>query len=340
MPRPLRIPSIGKQSNALLNNARAQTSSFDAVKSSIGFKTAKPSSYLSSSPSSALVFPIDLRGQPNVNTIEFTAFEKDGGGVTQHKIFFPCPANIAINDSATYNTVELGTVGGAALGQGGGFGGILGGIAGGIANTLLGRAGAAKQNFSLGEIAGAMASNVPIGGDIAKVKGRTLQNPNTNTVFSGNALRSFTFTFKMVASSADEAELIRKIHSKFRKFTYASAGGDQNLLLAFPPTWTIRFLNGRGEENPYIPKIYSCYLVSIETSLNSTTNMFHSGGEPLEVDISVSYQETRVLNRFDIDNLETESLGAERGIDENGAPSVRSGLNTNTKPNEIEGGND
>jgi hypothetical protein len=336
MPIPLRIPSIGKQSNALLNNARAQvTSSFDAVKSSIGFKTAKPSSYLSSSPSGALVFPIDLRGQPNVNTIEFTAFEKDSGGVTQHKIFFPCPANIAINDSATYNTVELGTLGGAAasvIEQGGGLSGI--------AKNVVGQAGAAKQNFSLGEIAGAMSSKLPIGGDIAKLKGRTLQNPNTNTVFSGNALRSFTFAFKMVASSADEAELIRKIHSKFRTFTYASAGGDQNLLLAFPPTWTIRFLNGRGEENPYIPKIYSCYLVSIETSLNSTTNMFHSGGEPLEVDISVSYQETRVLNRFDIVNLERESLGAERGIDENGAPSIGSGVNTNTKPNEIEGGND
>lgn len=339
MPIPLRIPSIGKQSNALINNAKAQvTSSFDAVKSSIGFETAKPSSYLASSPSGSLVFPIDLRGQPNVNTIEFTAFQKDTGGVTQHKIFFPCPANIAINDSATYNTVELGVIGGVAaaiLEKGGGLGGI--------AKNVLGQVGAAKQNFGAGEIAAALTSKLlptGVGGNVAKVKGRTLDNPNTNTVFSGNALRSFTFAFKMVASSADEAELIRKIHSKFRTFTYADAGGDQNVLLAFPPTWTIRFLNGRGEENPYIPKIYSCYLVSIETSLNSTTNMFHSGGEPLEVDISVSYQETRVLNRFDIDNLEGESLGAERGIDENGVPKSGFGVNTNTKPNEIEGGND
>jgi hypothetical protein len=336
MPIPLRIPSIGKQSNALINNAKSQvTSSFDAIKSSIGFETAKPSSYLASSPSGSLVFPIDLRGQPNVNTIEFTAYEKDNGGVTQHKIFFPCPANIAINDSATYNTIELGALGGvaaSAIEQGGGLGGI--------AKNVLGQAGAAKQNFSGGEILGAMSSKLPIGGDIAKLKGRTLTNPNTNTVFSGNALRSFTFAFKMVASSADEAELIRKIHSKFRTFTYAAAGGDQNLLLAFPPTWTIRFLNGRGEENSFIPKIYSCYLVSIETSLNSTTNMFHSGGEPLEVDISVSYQETRVLNRTDIDNLEANSLGSDRGIDEDGVPKSGVGVNTNTKPNEIEGGND
>jgi hypothetical protein len=68
--------------------------------------------------------------------------------------------------------------------------------------------------------------------------------------------------------------------------------------------------------------------------------MFHSGGEPLEVDISVSYQETRVLNRKDIINLEEESLGAERGIDENGVAKSGFGVNTNTKPNEIEGGND
>lgn len=335
MPIPLRTSSIGKQSNALLNNARSQvSSSFDSIKSSIGFTSNKPAEYLSSVASGSLVFPIDLRGQPNVNTIEFTAFEKNTKGVTQHKIFFPCPANIAINDSATYNTVDLGGIGGAAVAAAEKGGGLSG-----MAKDLFEQA----KSLKAGEVAGAMAQKLIPGplGDAVKLKNKVLFNPNTNTVFSGNALRSFTFSFKMIASSEEEAELIRKIHSKFRAFTYANAGGDQNLLLEFPPTWTIRFLNGSGEENPFIPKIYSCYLVSTETSLNATTNMFHSGGQPLEVDVSVSYQESRVLNRVDIDGLETGSLGAERGIDENGtAKSGVGSVDTNTQPNEIEGENE
>jgi len=131
----------------------------------------------------------------------------------------------------------------------------------------------------------------------------------------------------MIAHSPEEAEAIREIHSKFRAFTYAdSRSNAQNLILSFPPTWTIRFLDGRGKENKFIPKIFSCYLVSIESTFNSTTNMFHSDGAPLEVDISVSYQETRTLTRTDIDDLESETIGADRGIDsETGAPKLGGG---------------
>tara|TARA_R110000772_G_scaffold202490_3_gene312806 strand:+ start:2139 stop:3170 length:1032 start_codon:yes stop_codon:yes gene_type:complete len=343
MPIPLNISSIGKQATALANNARAQTaSSINAVKNSIGLRGNDVPSYLSSVSTDSLVFPIELRGQPSVNTIEFTAYVKGTDGVKQHKIFFPCPANIAINDSATYNAVELGVMGGVAVAatESGGEGSGVSGMAG----KVMAQIGTTTQNFKAGEIGAAIGAKLPgvpasVKG-IASIKGRTLDNPNTNTVFNGNALRTFAFSFKMIASSEDEAELVRKIHSKFRAFTYADAGGAQNILLAFPPTWTIRFLNGEGKENPYIPKVYSCYLLSIESSFNATTNMFHSGGAPLEVDINISYQESRVLNRFDINNLEAGSLGDDRGIDENGAPRSSGSTDTNTTPKQISGPND
>ena len=53
--------------------------------------------------------------------------------------------------------------------------------------------------------------------------------------------------------------------------------------------------------------------------------MFHRDGAPFEVDISVSYQETRTLTRTDIDDLEEGSLGSNRGIDENGIPKISGG---------------
>ena len=324
MPLSLNLSGLGKQANAFVRNAQSQiSSSVSDIEKNLTKTGFNLPGFLTSNNSDGLIYPLELRGQPNVNIIEFKAFENRGDGVNQHHIWFPCPANIAINDSATYNTIDLGTIGGAvgqAIQSGEGVSGIASGIGDQIKNT---------RNFQAGEKAAAGLQILPVGEQVkgtAKLAGRTLLNPNTNTTFSGNALRSFTFAFKMIAHSPEEAEMIRKIHSKFRAFTYAdSRSNAQNLILAFPPTWTIRFLDGNLGENKFIPKIFSCYLVSIESSFNSTTNMFHRDGAPLEVDISVSYQETRTLTRTDIDNLESGSLGADRGVNpETGAPSIGS----------------
>jgi len=53
--------------------------------------------------------------------------------------------------------------------------------------------------------------------------------------------------------------------------------------------------------------------------------MFHSDGAPLEVDISLSFQETRALNRTDITQLRKNQLGMDRGIDDKGRPTVSAG---------------
>lgn len=334
MANPISLSGLGKQANALVRNAKSQlSSSVSAIgKNLLKTKTNLPG-FLTSKSTDGLIFPLELRGQPNVNVIEFTAFENRGNGVNQHHIWFPCPANIAINDSATYNTIDLGTIGtalGSALQSSKGEKDVRVKLEG-IVGSLRSQMGSATKNFKAGEISGAAAGLLPGPDSIegaARLASRTLLNPNTNTTFSGNALRSFTFGFKMVASSPEEAEVIRKIHSKFRRFTYAdSRSHSQNLILAFPPTWTIRFLDGNLNENKFIPKIFTCYLLSIESSFNSTTNMFHADGAPLEVDISVSYQETRTLTRTDINYLEAESLDADRGIDEDGRPVISGASN-------------
>jgi len=327
MPLPIKLSGLGKQANVLVRNAGSQLSSSvsDIGKNLTKSKLNVPE-YLASNNTDGLLYPLVLRGQPNVNIIEFKAFENTGQGIKQHHIWFPCPANIAINDSATYNTIDLGALGGAgaasvqsALSEGSG----VSGIASGVGNQI----SEARANFKTGELGAAATQLLPFSDEVfgaAKLASRVLLNPNTNTTFSGNAIRSFTFAFKMIAHSPEEAEMIRKIHSKFRSFTYAdSRSNAQSLVLAFPPTWTIRFLDSNLHENKFIPKIFSCYLVSIESSFNSTTNMFHRDGAPLEVDVSISYQETRTLTRTDIDGLEEGSFGVDRGINpETGAPSL------------------
>ena len=245
-----------------------------------------------------LVFPAELRGQSDVHMIQFTAHGRSPDG--QKRIFLPCPANIAINDAATYNTVDLGVFGGIALKS------LQGATSpAGLANSVIDQGRALKNSHSGLEIISAVGQKIPSmpGKGISALKGRTLMNPNTHTTFSGNALRSFSFAFKMIAETSDEAETIRQITHRFRQFAYADPGlSEQSVILSFPPTWTIHFLVENGNENKFIPRIYSCYLTGVGSTFNSTTNMFHSDGAPLEVDISLSFQETRTLNRADITN--------------------------------------
>jgi len=262
-----------------------------------------------------LMYPLELRSQSQRPCIEFTAYDTSSGDVQLKTIWFPCPAGIEISDQATYNTIDLGALGGA-LNQA-----IEAGksAAGGAENKLKAGSNALLSQVKdarAGEIAAIAAMALPGYGDKLQFKAKTILNPNTNTTFSGNAVRTFSFQFKMIARSQQDAQEIQKIHQTFRKYTYADSNGNQqNLTLRYPPVWRIRFLDGQKNENKYIPKIYSCYLQGVQSSFNSTAPVFHTDGSPLEVDVSISFQETRALTRFDIETLGSD---ANRGIGADG----------------------
>ena len=70
-------------------------------------------------------------------------------------------------------------------------------------------------------------------------------------------------------------------------------------------------------ENEYLPGIWSCYLTNVGTTFNSSSNMYFSDNAPTEVDLSLTFQETRVLNRNDMMQIKKSP---DRGIIE-GKPS-------------------
>jgi hypothetical protein len=277
-----------------------------------------------------LMYPLELRGQKNRPCIEFTAYDTSSGSVDLKTLWFPCPSNVSISDSASYSTIDLGALGGAAAsaisagaGAGGGVGTKISAGVGNIANQA--------KSLKGGEIAALASAAIPDAiGEKMRFAAKTLINPNSNTTFTGNPIRTFSFQFKMIARSQQEAQEIQKIHSTFRKYSYADSNGNQqNLTLRYPPVWRIRFLDGQQNENKYIPKIYSCYLTTVSSNFNATSATFHTDGSPLEVDITIGYQETRALTRFDIENLAT---------DENRGINIDTGLATTQQSAEIDGG--
>jgi len=316
MPQPL-YPSFVKQANASVRNAsvrNAPVQSIDSNKSGLEPSPNPNKNYIASEPLPSLYFPIDL-DLTTAHTIMFRVNPYEKAQPSQ-SVYLPCPANITFNDSATYNTIDLNTIGGTLKAASDTLKSGQGPV--GLAANVLREGAKTVSNLKGADIANATLSSLPplpFPGQsglraAARNIGRTIFNPNTNTTFEGNAIRAFTFSFKMVSTSDKESRRILEIHRFFRKYAYADSDPKtNNIFLKFPPSWTISFMDKNGAKNDFLPEIFDCYLVSLETTFNSTTNTFHGDGAPLEVDINLSYQETRVLNRADIENANNPNYG-------------------------------
>ena len=164
-------------------------------------------------------------------------------------IYLYTPPGIALADSASYTSQEFGVIGGiqstvSDMVTEGKLTGIDAlkkmGVTAGSAGWI-----AAKQKFNTKLF------------DVGLISSGTSVNPASNLQFEGVGMRSFTFSYKMVAQSAEEAKSIRKIENLFRKFLYPSYGTN-HLTLRYPPYWQIQFLKNAGGEltnNKFLPYI-------------------------------------------------------------------------------------
>lgn len=268
----------------------------------------------STSSSGDLIFPLEMRSASlqNKPVILFECF--NSVDIPNERIYLPTPAGISFSDSANYSSIDLGGIGGVIYNAT--KRGLGTAAAGGTALETAGAAGSAVLDAVTAKNVAAIASKTLGIDKMAGFVTKSVINPNTNTTFESNPIRTFSFSFKLIASSDKESELIRLIHTKFRQYTYAqNAESEDTLLLSYPPIWTIKFFDmSTGEENPYIPRIYSCYLTQVQSTFNSGGNMYYSNNAPLEVDISLTFQESRSLTRKDLIDMENDQL-ANRGID-------------------------
>jgi hypothetical protein len=269
------------------------------------------------------IFPIEL-GKGDRPVVLFTCFAKIDGKPELLHTYFPIPAGLQFSDSAEYTSVDLGTIGGA-------IGSSLqtGFNKGEGVSEIAARVGSKLTSVKKEEVAGLAASLTPYKDQI-NLASRTVRNPNTNTIFSGHGIRKFSFTFKMIPKSEKEATLIQEITERFRHNTYAELVSEKTgFILAYPPVWTIRFMapgNNGLDEITYLPRIFSCYLEGVNAQFNGgTTAAFHSGGAPIETDITLEFTETRALTRKDLRTMQNEQF-KHRGIDpETGRPVLSAG---------------
>ena len=235
-------------------------------------------------------------------------------GESAVSIHLPCPSGISFSDGASYNTIDMGLIDTIAEAAAATVNAFKNSSSKGNLEKAMEAAKVAKDRVvgefkSVGTLGASILAARKLGADNVaaslELRGKVVQNPKTNTAFSGNTIRSFQFDFKMIGRTKSEVANIDQIQNAFRNQVYAKRLGGGNLMLKYPNQWEILFMEPYGsKELQYVPKIYSCYLISAATAVNSTSNTFRKDYSPYEVDVSLQFQETKVLTRDEIESLE------------------------------------
>ncbi len=227
--------------------------------------------------------------------------------LNQHiSLYFP--PNVQSEDTVAYdNAAQLGTGGATTLAALRNGGGILSSVSKGVMEGVSDLFGLLKGDILTQEAAQVAATRafnkLPAGGiqNASRVALQKILNPNTRSMFQGVPIREFTFVFKLVATSASEAEEIRKIVRKFRSEMYPEAIQFSGFPVGykFPSMFKIQYMYN-NQLNTKLPQPLMCYLRNVSTTYNGASMVFHSDGNPTEIDLSLSFTEFRALTKQDI----------------------------------------
>jgi hypothetical protein len=241
---------------------------------------------------SILTFPRTLRSAADdkMPHIGFSLTGKNKPDATEiDRVHLFIPSGFSVKDGASFQGLELGTIN--AMKQ--------------VADTVKKGESVDSSDIFSGTDATVMGMKAiegltgGAGGTSAKaaMEQGVAFNPQTALAFDGVELRTFSFAFKLVPESKEEAEDARRIENFFRKYLYPEAVG--SFSLKYPPKFKIQFFVGE-EENTYMPMIHDCYLSGVQANFNPDGNSFYIDGQPTAIELSLEFSEAKQLTRNDL----------------------------------------
>ena len=231
-----------------------------------------------------LAFPSTLRADIDKGVADHVSFQIIGAGLDEDifKIHMYIPQSFQLGDSANFGTIDLGVLK--------------------ATKDLITDKKENKESDTEAIAIGAAVMkqlNLDVGGsaDMAMQQAGAAINQGQELTFEGAAIRTFNFTFIMVAESAEEARLAKIIEHTFRKYMYAKK---EKYSVKYPPLFRIKFLHG-DEINRNLPMLFDSYLTGLTASYNTQGgNMFHADGSPTDIQLDLSFQEHKQLTRGDL----------------------------------------
>ena len=158
----------------------------------------------------------------------------------------------------------------------------------------------------MAETAGAAVGTDNLKGIRDKLSNKA-ENKFLETFFKGIDMRKFEFTWQFRPKSPDEVFEVQKIIKtfKFHSLPEFPGGDKQGRFFVVPATWDIFYMY-RGDENQWINKIAACVCGGVNINYSPTAwqtfrpLVGEQGAPPTEIDMGLSFMETRIITKQDI----------------------------------------
>ena len=253
-------------------------------------------------------------------------FEVEEGKSVGRVFIFPIPANLSVASKTEYENKGLGILG--ALGAGrlntagalddvgsalmNGASDVLDGVGlntgsdtqSASAIGVVGLASFAASNIGkklgLGGLAAGGLAGAAAGATVAEslgLKAGLAVNPHLAVLFKGVGLRTFAFQYKFVARNQQESNQLRDIIKKLNYHMHPDyfAG---NFAFKYPDEFRIEFSQNRKD---WLFNLKDCVMTDMTVNYNGEGMplFFEDVGGPVSIDISMSFQETKIFTKRD-----------------------------------------
>ena len=210
---------------------------------------------------------------------------------SEYTIFLPMPLALDTNYSINYSEESVTDLGASVVG------GAVGGAAK-ILSLFKGKAG------MIGKVA--TAAGAAGGGDVAKSGAKLLGiqaglsiNPHQELLLNGVKFREFKFSYDLIAKNKDDSEAIKEI-IKALKISMHPEIAAASLLFKYPSEFELLFYTTSTTQNPYLFKTKRCILKDLQVSYGKNFVTFKDTNAPVEISITMNFQETEILDRGSI----------------------------------------
>lgn len=225
-------------------------------------------------------------------------------------VYLPLQGTLSDTNSVGWNEESLNAgqimQAGVAMGaiEGGGSG-LKNEVSKALSN-ISDNSGATKKAIS------AMITNSIIGTNILPRESRAIFNPNTELLFQGPQLRSFSFTFKLTARNEPEADVIKQI-IRFFKINMAAKKTKSQLFLKAPNVFRLEYIHKSAEKHPGINMIKDCGLQSFNVDYTPDGSYMTVGekGTMFSYSINLTFMELLPLYSTDYEegNAKNHPIG-------------------------------
>ena len=165
------------------------------------------------------------------------------------------------------------------------------------------------------KVGGDQISNDDIFGGVSGA----ILNPNVELMYGGTDLRNFTLNFKLVPRDPDESSTIKQICNQFKRAMLPKlnpgdvfGGTSPGTFVGFigvPDLVRVAFMHG-SEEHAGLPRFKMCAITQVDVNYTPDgTYATYFDGQPVAVQLTVSFQETKMVFAEEIDGVLDGSKG-------------------------------